>query len=34
MAVWHFGFSPIYLLIVAAVIGLLWAAHRGKEVER
>lgn len=34
LAVWHFGFSPIYLLIVAAVIGLLWAARRGKEVER
>lgn len=34
MAVWHFGFSPIYLLIVAAVAGLLWAARRGKETKR
>ena len=33
-AVWHFGFSPIYLLIVAAVAGLLWAARKGKEVKR
>ena len=34
LAVWNFGFSPIYLLIIAAVVGLLWAARRGKEVER
>lgn len=34
LAVWHFGFSPIYLLIAAAVAGLLWAASRGKEVKR
>lgn len=34
LAVWSFGFSPIYLLIIAAVAGLLWAARRGKEVER
>jgi chromate transporter len=34
LAVWHFGFSPIYLLIVAAIAGLLWAAKQGKEVER
>ena len=33
-AVWYFGFSPIYLLIVAAVAGLLWAARKGKEVKR
>lgn len=33
-AVWHFGFSPIYLLIVAAVAGLMWAARKGKEVKR
>lgn len=33
-AVWHFGFSPIYLLIVAAVAGLLWAVRKGKEVKR
>ena len=34
LAVWSFGFSPIYLLIIAAVAGLLWTARRGKEVER
>ena len=34
LAVWSFGFSPIDLLIIAAVAGLLWAARRGKEVER
>lgn len=34
LAVWHFGFSPIYLLIVAAIAGLLWAARQGKEVRR
>ena len=34
LAVWSFSFSPIYLLIIAAVAGLLWAARRGKEVER
>lgn len=33
-AVWHLGVSPIYLLIIAAVAALLWAARRGKEVER
>lgn len=33
-AVWYFGFSPIYLLIVAAVAGLMWAARKGKEVKR
>lgn len=34
IAIWHFGFSPIYLLVAGAVAGLLWAAARGKEVER
>lgn len=34
LAVWHLGFSPIYLLVAGAVAGLLWAATRGKEVER
>ena len=34
LAVWYFGFSPIYLLIIAAVAGLWWAARRGKEVEQ
>ena len=34
LAVWQFGVSPIYLLIIAAVAALLWAARRGKEVER
>ncbi len=34
LAVWYFGFSPIYLLLIAAVAGVVWAARRGKEVER
>jgi chromate transporter len=34
IAIWHFGFSPIYLLVAGAVAGLMWAAARGKEVER
>ena len=34
LAIWHFGFSPIYLLIAGAAVGLLWAATRGEEVQR
>ena len=34
LAIWHFGFSPIYLLIAGATVGLLWAAARGEEVQR
>lgn len=34
MVIWYFGFSPIYLLIAGAVVGLAWTAARGKEVER
>ncbi len=34
MVIWYFGVSPIYLLVAGAVAGLLWAATRGKEVER
>lgn len=34
LAIWHFGFSPIYLLIAGAAVGLLWAAARGEEVQR
>ena len=34
LAVWYLGFSPIYLLILGAVAGLLWAARTGKEVRR
>ena len=34
LAIWYLGFSPIYILVAAAIVGLLWAARRGKEVER
>lgn len=34
MTIWYLGISPIYILVVAAFVGLLWAASRGKEVER
>ena len=34
IAIWYFGFSPIYLLLAAGIAGLLWCAARGKEVKR
>lgn len=34
MLIWHFGFSPVYMLIAGGAMGLAWAARRGKEVER
>lgn len=34
LAIWYLGFSPIYLLVAGAVVGLLLTATRGKEVER
>ncbi len=32
LTVWHFGFSPVWLLLAGAVGGALWAAKRGKEI--
>lgn len=32
--IWHFGISPIYLLLAGAAGGALWVAARGKEVKR
>lgn len=32
--IWHFGISPIYLLLAGAVSGALWVAAKGKEVKR
>lgn len=32
LSVWYFGFSPVWLLIVGAMGGALWAAKRGEEV--
>lgn len=34
LAIWYLGFSPIYLLVVGAVAGILWAAFAGKEVQK
>lgn len=34
MAIWYLGLSPIALLVVGAVAGLIFAAVRGKEVRR
>ena len=34
LVVWYFGLSPVWLLMAAAVAGLLWAAYRGRRVER
>jgi chromate transporter len=32
--IWHFGVSPIYLLLAGAASGALWVAAKGKEVQR
>lgn len=32
MLIWHLGISPIYILFTAAILGILFAARRGKEV--
>ncbi|MBR5853623.1 MAG: chromate transporter [Alistipes sp.] len=32
VVVWHFGFSPIWLLIGGAVAGILWATKQGGKV--
>lgn len=34
LLVWYFGMSPVWFLAAAALVGLLLAAYRGKEVER
>ena len=31
VVVWHFGISPVWFLIGGAMVGLLWAARKGKE---
>ena len=33
LAVWYFGFSPVWLLIAGAIGGALWVAKQGKEVD-
>ena len=32
LVVWHFGFSPVWLLVVGAMGGALWVAKKGKEI--
>ena len=34
VVVWHFGISPVYLLVAGAAAGALWVALRRKEVGR
>ena len=34
LAIWHWGISPIYLLAAGALLGIIFLAHRGKEVEQ
>lgn len=34
LLIWYAGISPILILLVGAVVGLLLAARRGKEIER
>lgn len=33
LAVWYFGFSPVWLLIAGAIGGALWVAKRGEELK-
>lgn len=34
LLIWYAGISPILVLLVGAIVGILLAARRGKEVER
>lgn len=34
LSVWHFGISPIYILVAGAAAGTVWAARRGKSAGR
>lgn len=34
LMVWYFGVSPVWFLLGGALVGILWAARRGKEVKR
>ena len=34
LLIWHAGISPILILLAGAIVGILLAARRGKEVER
>ena len=34
LAIWHWGISPIYLLAAGSLLGIIFLAHRGKEVEQ
>lgn len=34
LAVWYWGISPILFLVAGALVGILIAAYRGKEVNR
>lgn len=34
LALWYFKFSPIYLIIAGAVVGIIWCLRIGKEVRR
>ena len=34
LAIWHWGISPIYLLAAGAILGIIFMANRGKEVEQ
>ena len=34
LIIWYVGISPVYILFVGGIIGVLLAALRGKEVER
>jgi chromate transporter len=31
LVVWHFGFSPIWLIIAGAMGGIVWMARHGEE---
>jgi chromate transporter len=33
MAIWGAGISPMWLLLLGALLGIVWVIHKGKEVE-
>ncbi|MFI3332207.1 MAG: chromate transporter [Rikenellaceae bacterium] len=33
LALWYFAFSPIYLLLASAIVGVVWAYFTSKKVE-
>lgn len=34
IALWYFAFSPIYLLLASAIVGVVWAYFTSKKIEQ